>query len=191
MPPKAKRLHGLAVNVNGRHVAVVFDGRSAPAYLLFVLAHELGHLTLGHVGDGGALVDNTINATGLDDASGDKEEVEANHFALELIAGRPDFRVQAADRWPNATALAAEARRIGREKGIDPGHVVLNYAHTMGNSFFGVANAALKHLGSATGAATLIRRKLAERLDWSEIPPDASEFVGRVTLADPDATESA
>ena len=192
LPPGAKRLHGLAVNANGRHVAVVFDGRSAPAYSLFVLAHELGHINLGHVGEGGALVDNAINAVGLDDASDDKEELEANRFALELVTGRPDFRVRAADRWLKADALAAEAQRIGREKGIDPGHIVLNYAHTMGGSFFAVANAALKHLDPAPDAVGLVRRKLAERLDWSELPPDAAEFVARVTaLAEPDAAESA
>lgn len=189
LPPKAKRLHGLAVNADGRHVVVVCDGRTAPAYHLFVLAHELGHLTLGHVGEGGVLVDNTINAAGFNDASSDKEEVDANHFALELITGRADFRVQAVDRWPNAPTLAAEAKRIGREKGIDPGHVVLNYAHTMGGSFFGVANAALKIIGTTTDAASLQRRKLAEKLDWSELPPDAAEFVARVTSAGPDSTK--
>lgn len=191
LPPRAKRLHGLAVNAGGRHVAVVFDGRTPHAYLLFVLAHELGHITLGHVGDGGALVDDAINAVGLDDASGDGEEIDANRFALELITGRPDYRVRATDRWLNAATLAAEAKRIGRERGIDPGHIVLNYAYTMGGNFFAVANAAVKHLDPAQNAPDLVRRKLADRLDWSELPPDAAEFVARVTLAEPDAAESA
>lgn len=190
LPPKAKRLHGLAVNADGKHVAVVFDGRTPHAYLLFVLAHELGHITLGHVGDGGALVDDAINAVGLDDASGDREESEANRFALELITGRPDYRVRATDRWLKAATLATEAKRIGRERGIDPGHVVLNYAHTMGGSFFAVANAALKHLDPAQDAPSLVRRKLADLLDWSELPPDAAEFVARVTLAEPDSVEA-
>ncbi len=190
LPPKAKKLHGLAVNANGRHVAVVFDGRSASAYLLFVLAHELGHINLGHVGDGSALVDNVISATGLDDTSGDDEEVDANRFALELITGQPDYRVRAADRWPNAATLASEAQRIGREKGIDPGHIVLNYAHTMGSGFFAVANAALKHLDPASDAIGLVRRKFAEQLDWSELPSDAAEFVAHVTLAEPDISET-
>jgi hypothetical protein len=53
---------------------------------------------------------------------------------------------------------------------IDPGHIVLNYAHTMGDTFWPVANAALKLLEPKRDALRIVRAKLAEHLDWSSLP---------------------
>ena len=64
---------------------------------------------------------------------------------------------------------------------IDPGHVVLNYAHSMGDGFFAVANAALTRLDPEANAIAFIRGVMADRLDWSNLPEDSSEFLMRVT----------
>lgn len=101
------------------------------AWLLFILAHELGHLVLGHVPEDGALLDEHI-----DKDSTDSEEEQANAFAVELLTGASGRRFVATGRWPNARALVESARAIGQRQMIDPGHVVLNYAHSMGPSFF-------------------------------------------------------
>ena len=86
----------------------------------------------------------------------------------------------AADRWPNAVALAKSAQEIGRKSMIDPSHVVLNYAHSMGDSFYSVGNAALKLLEPNGDAVAKVRTKMAENLDWSRLPEDSSEFLMRV-----------
>ncbi len=175
-PKNARRPDGFVARVGGRPVVVLCIRKKQPAWLLFILAHELGHAALGHLTEDGSILDDRI-----DKESGDAEEMEANAFAIELLTGSPTYRLRAADRWPNAQGLAEEAKRIGRLEMIDPGHVVLNYAHSMGNGFFAVANAALTRLDPEANAIAFIRGVMADRLDWSNLPEDSSEFLMRVT----------
>jgi len=62
---------------------------------------------------------------------------------------------------------------------IDPGHVVLNYAHSAGNGFLAVANAALNRLYPSADTIKEIRSAMVDRLDWSRLPEDSSEFLIR------------
>lgn len=175
-PKNARRPDGFAARVNGRPVIIVCVRKKQPAWQLFILAHELGHIARGHIVGDGTLLDDRV-----DQESADAEEMEANTFALELLTGSPARRFRASGRWPNAGELAEEARQIGRLQMIDPGHVILNYAHTMGPDFFAVANAALARLQPHADAIKIIRAALADRLDWSRLPEDSSEFLMRVT----------
>lgn len=175
-PRGLKRMHGLAARVDGRPVIVLSWARRHPAWLLFVLAHELGHLALGHVDEGTTLIDDEV-----DKESGDAEERAANDFALALLCGSSETRFSANDRWLKAEALAAAATKLGHELRIDPGHIVLNYANTMGKSFYAVANAALALLPGAADAPEAARRRLAGGLDWERLPAESSEFVMRMT----------
>lgn len=175
-PKNARRPDGFAARVNGRPVIILCVRKKQPAWQLFILAHELGHIACGHIGEDGALLDDRV-----DQDSSDAEEIEANRFALELLTGSPARRFRASGRWPNARELTDEARQIGRLQMIDPGHVLLNYAHAMGPDFFAVANAALARLEPHADAIKVIRATLADRLDWSRLPEDSSEFLMRVT----------
>jgi hypothetical protein len=114
-----------------------------------------------------------------------EEENEANDFALELLTGHARYNVQAFGRWPNAAQLAERAREVGTVRHIDPGHVVLNYAHMMRAEFWGVASAALKLLEPKANAQALVRSSLAANLDWSALPEESCEFLMRVTKAEP------
>ncbi len=178
-PKNAKRMHGLAAKVAGRPVIVISKEVQQPAWLLFILAHELGHIALGHVEEEDAVV---VDAE-IDQDSADDEERQANAFALELLCGNAQTRFRA-ERWPKAAVLAQEAVRIGQQQHIDPGHVVLNYAHSMGPEFFAVANAALKNLEPNPDGVGTIRKKMAAALDWSLLPTEAAEFVSRMTQAE-------
>jgi hypothetical protein len=179
-PKSAKRPDGFAARVNGRSVIVLCRHAKYSAWLLFILAHELGHLALGHVPDEGTLIDQ-----GIDEDSTDVEEQQANAFAIELLTGRSGRQFNAAGRWPNAEGLAKSAMEIGRRSMIDPGHVVLNYAHSMGPSFFPVGQAALKFLEPHGDAVATVRARMAANLDWSRLPEDSSEFLMRVTQHGP------
>lgn len=176
---KARQPDGLAVQVRGRPVVVLCRKARAPAWLLFILAHELGHIVLGHIPDEGALIDEDVDTN-----ERDEEEGAANRFAIELLTGDPEARFQTAGRWPNAQALAERALELGRELKVDPGHLVLNYAHSMGGHFFPVANAALARLEPEREALGIVREKLAEHLDWSRLPEESSEFLMRVSQAE-------
>lgn len=174
-PKGACRPDGFAANVAGRPVIVLCKRSKQPAWLLFILAHELGHVALGHVPENGSIVDVKIEAN-----SPDEEEDAANTFAAELLTGTPPRRFHAPGRWPTAETLAREARRIGTEDQIDPGHVILNYSHAMGRDFFRVGNAALARLDPQPHAVRTVRNVMADRLDWEKLPADTSEFLMRV-----------
>jgi hypothetical protein len=175
-PKNAKRPDGFAARILGRPVIVLCRNTQSSAWLLFILAHELGHLALDHVPDNGSLMDQRI----VDSAS-DPEERDANAFATELLTGDVDRRFITTGRWPNAQNLARGALEIGKRQQIDPGHIVLNYAHSMGKAFFPVAKASSKLLEPRGDAVFQVRTKMAENLDWNLLPEDSSEFLMRVT----------
>lgn len=177
-----KKMDGLAVNIGGQAAIVLASGRASASWLLFHLAHELAHILRGHVDDGGTVVDGAI-----DQGSSDPLEKEANDFAIELITGQVGTTVAPTGRWPDAPALAMAAQHLGEQISVDPGHLVLNYAHSMRGNFWGVANAALKRLPNEGDPAAMIRERLAANLDWSALPPEAAEFVARMTRLDIEA----
>ncbi|MBL8752682.1 MAG: ImmA/IrrE family metallo-endopeptidase [Planctomycetes bacterium] len=174
LPTGAKKMEGMAVSVGDRP-AIVLTGKKGPAWMLFVLAHELGHICSGHVDDNSSVIDGDI-----DEGSNDPQEKQANAFALAVITGSPTMRVLPRERWLPAPQLAAAAHALGAKKSIDPGHIVLNYAHSMGHTFWGVANSALKQLPSEGDALAILRENLSAKLDWSNLPKEAAEFVARM-----------
>ena len=183
-PPHAKRADGFTLRLHGRPVIVLCRKDKQPSWLLFILAHELGHIGSGHIPEDGALLDERP----LENQP-DQEEDEANRFALELLTGRPRTSISIDGRWPNARHLAELAMQFARRNAVDPGHVVLNYAHSMGPGFFAVARGALKVLYPDADAIRIVRDKLAENLDWELLPEDSSEFLMRMTRQSQESDE--
>jgi transcriptional regulator with XRE-family HTH domain/Zn-dependent peptidase ImmA (M78 family) len=68
------------------HAVVLKESRDHLAYWLFDLAHELGHIALGHVHDGD-VVDVDALSPASSPGSEDAQEDAANQFALELLLG--------------------------------------------------------------------------------------------------------
>ena len=164
-PRGAKKMEGLAFSIVGRPVIVLTRARKW-GFLLFDLAHEIGHITLGHVTDDSMLVDQKI-----DQDSDDEDEKAANRFALELLTGDPDCRIVPAGRNLTGSELATAAQRFGKEKRVDPTHVALNYSYTQ--KHWSVAISALKELmGDAPPDQELIRKAFFGSLDLDEISED-------------------
>src|SRR4051812_10148348 len=59
-PPGAKRPDGFTLRRDGRPVVVLCREEKQPSWLLFILAHELGHLGYGHIPENGALLDEHV-----------------------------------------------------------------------------------------------------------------------------------
>lgn len=175
-PTNSRRMHGLTARIRGRPIIVLAKQADYLAWLLFILAHECGHLASGHIGDDAVLVDAVV-----DKESEDAEEQEANRFALELLCG--DDVQFVAKRGVTGPRLAAMARATGRERRIDPGHVALNYAH--GADRFGVANAALALIEGKVDVSARVNRRLQTELDWERLTDDDAEFVERMTGCQP------
>ncbi|MEO1172265.1 MAG: hypothetical protein AAFX94_09455, partial [Myxococcota bacterium] len=127
LPTRAQRkMEGMALfTPEGRPVIVLTSARRDP-FLLFDLAHEVGHVALGHVTpDSPLLVDEQI--PGGADTDLEADELDANRYAIGVLAGGKAFK---SERLLRGDLLAAEAARVGREFQVDPGHLVLNYAET-------------------------------------------------------------
>jgi Zn-dependent peptidase ImmA (M78 family) len=174
-PPKTKKMDGLAYVRSGRYAIVLCKNSHHSAWLLFIVAHELGHIVLGHVGSNGVLVDEQVDRN-----STDEEEKAANAFALELLTGNPECQVFPVGPRVSARALARAAYQAGVHEQIDPGHLVLNCAYQMGNDFFAAANAALKLLEPAVG---LVRSRMLAHLDKTMLSEDTYEFILRAAQA--------
>lgn len=175
LPKGVKKMDGMVANVGGRPVILIAKNSARAAWLLFILAHELGHIARGHIAADSILVDEKIERGVVD-----IEETEANEAAVELLTGDTETRFITTGRWPSAEKLVVAAKLTAAEHGVDPGHVVLNYAHSMGTTFWGVANAALKSI-EPHDARESLKSLLDARVDWSMLPTDSSVFLSRIT----------
>lgn len=176
-PRGARKPDALAGVFNERPAIVIMKRHKYAAWLLFLLAHEIGHIALGHLTDNKVLVDDRVAP---DDS--DALEAQANTFAVELLTGKPDIRYQAPYNL-NAEALAAQAIKTGLRDGVDPGFVALNYADTKwltstsSKVHFAVGNLALAAIEPDANPVRWIHQRMCERLDWAEIGRDSRHFL--------------
>ena len=143
--------------------------------MLFVLAHELGHILLGHCGDNGISMDKNLSW----DADDDDAECErlADEFAVELLTGAPDT-VYASDLRLTSAQLAAAARDMSLQASVDAGVVALNYA--WGKNFHGVGMGALKILEPDASAVQTVKTICAQRMHWENLTEESALYLQRL-----------
>lgn len=165
LPNRAKKMDGLVFEQEGRPVIVLTRNRPH-GYMLFDLAHELGHITLGHVTAERSVIDQKIDAD-----SGDEDERAANRFALELLTGNPECRIVPVGRWLNADQLATAAMIYGERNHADPLHIVLNYGYS--KNLWPVANLAINEIAKdAPTDQEILLTALRQALDFEELSED-------------------
>lgn len=174
--PKKKghsKPQGLAVQTASRPAIVLLQNKKQPSWLLFILAHELGHIIRGHLkNEEGLHVDVEV-----DKNSTDSLEAEANEEALALICGQTR-KYTTNSRWLSAEDLAIAARRKSEAHQTDPGHIVLNYGHT--TEQWAAANKALSILYPGADAPKALKEMARTQLDLSSVSEDHAEFVEQV-----------
>lgn len=163
-----RKMDGIAMATRGRPT-IVLSSRKACGYLLFHLAHELGHVALGHLDTNGAIVDNDINdADGKDDA-----ERAADAYALELLTGKqPKLNLS---RYYPAPVLAKLAVDFGKLHAIDPTHVVLNCAHN--GNFWPLCTATLNVLAEGRKDQEIVTKHLLSNVS-KELKEDSLSLLG-------------
>lgn len=110
---------GVAFKINGRPVIIIGKAHKYSAWLLFILAHEIGHILCGHLQDKEFILDESIF-----DEGEDVQEKEANDFAKTLILGKAtQYNL---DGYHKPEEIVAEAQKKGQNEGIDPGALLLN-----------------------------------------------------------------
>lgn len=173
-PLAAKRMHAMSIRFEERFAVLIGYESSFASRVAFTVAHELGHIALGHHDQGPAIIDMETP----DHDSQDAEEQAADEYALELLTGRPDFNVEGT---PNAAprSLATEATRIGLELGVDPGSVVTAYGFSSGN--WPAVTLALKLLGQGGGQVSEeLNSILGAQLDWSSLGDELQHYLRAV-----------
>ena len=179
-PRPQKRMAAMAVRVAGRGAILLAKDASYPAHIAFYLAHELGHLLLGHLDRESAIVD--LESTHVR-STGDQEEDEADRFALELLTGMPDPNVVPMNATYNAPSLAKAVLDAGPKLRVEPGTLALCFGFATQN--WPVVNAAMRFIYEHAKPVWKEVNALALReLDFTRIPEDAHSFIGSVLGAE-------
>jgi hypothetical protein len=170
LPPQAKRVEGMALRVRDRPVILLSSSRKAPAWLIWHLAHEMGHIAHGHLG-GSDMIDVKIR-----DGLKEPQEVEANDFAHQLVYGSGrGFR---APRHLKPKVVARQAQLEGEQSRILPASILASYAFHM--NAWGVVQKALQILGQADCGPEEVRDFLAHRIDLDVLGESDRGFLEAV-----------
>lgn len=184
LPSTGHKMEGMVTIAKGRPVIVLTKKTSQCDWMLFILAHEVGHVALKHLEEteGEAIVDDTVE----DADSNDTQEKDANRFATKLLSSQGKLKI--ANPVPRAPSLAAMALEFGRKHGISPGHVILNAVrHTTinGKNLFALGNAALKQLPAdvrGPSPAELCRQVARRHLDLEKLKNDSIEYLEKLAV---------
>lgn len=166
-PAQTKGITAMAVRIGRRHAILVARESGPPAQYMFHVAHELGHIALGHLANSTAIIDADPNDPANDSSEliDDDEEKAADSFAQELLTGNVHFHVdrELGAARGNALELAGLAMVLGEKLGIDPGHVVLTFADT--TEEWALAMAAIKYIPDQERKPS----SLVNEVLWSQI----------------------
>ena len=180
LPRASKRMTGMAVSIDGRPAIILGFNNTQHARQLFVLAHELGHIVSGHLDEGGVLIDEdlaevTDTLIETNNKRKDAEEREADSFALALIRNGYTAPLASMGRLSSATAIAAKAAVLGREMGIDPGHLILSYAKQ--HNDWAHANQALEYSPPQPSAIEVVGRYFREGVSLEALSSENQEYL--------------
>lgn len=176
-PLVAKRMCAMAVRVHGRYAILLAQDSQYPANIAFHLAHEIGHIALGHIGENSALIDMEDTNEARD--AKDDEEVAADRFALHLLTGNPDFTVGKAGEGHSSRQLAEQALSLGPPNGIEPGTLALCYGYETAE--WAVVQKALGHIYTSPIPAWSVTNSIANgQLSWDELGDENASFVHAV-----------
>lgn len=179
-PLEAKSMHAMVVGIDGRFAILLGRDAAYPAPVAFTLAHELGHVMLGHLADAPALIDLEDPALARD---GDEQEDEADRFALTLLTGSPEPDIQTDIDHFNAPTLAAAVLRASGQYGVEPGTLALCLAH--GRGLWPVAMSALGFIYGERKPAWREVNGIADgELDWDALGDEAAHYLRNVMIGD-------
>ncbi len=173
-----KKFEGMVACFYQRPVIILSLNHCSPSRLLFIVAHELGHILKSHLNlmSESLLIDEKVTNEIMDlqNEDEDEEEIEANEVATELLLGQPD-RIYFTPRNYTAHQLASYATRVGLRDRVSPGVVALNYGWY--KKHWGSTNGALNLLEPSAEAPQQINRYLLEHLDWDSLGNDYQEYL--------------
>ena len=181
-PSRVHKFDGMVAYFYQRPVILVSLKDLSPARLLFIIAHELGHILKGHIGSEGILVDESIEL----ESSDKDEESEANQIAAELLLGKSGISYDLLQKFVSGDQLSSKAQEWGARDRVSAGVIALNIAWNRANRasdlqdkriIWATAIKALKILESSPNAPQQINRYLAENLDWEKMGEENQDYL--------------
>lgn len=177
-PLDRKLMHAMVIEDQGRFAVLLGRDSQYPAPIAFTLAHELGHIMLGHLEGTSAIVD---LKEGEYDAPGDPQEVEADAFAISLLTGTPNPEITTNVDNFGPSALAKAVLDAGPRHGIEPGTLALCLAHR--SQKWPAAMAAMRHIYTAGKPVWQEVNGIANsQIEWAELSDDSATFLENVML---------
>lgn len=176
-PLAAKNMCAMSVRIGDRYAVLLARDASYPASTAFHLAHEIGHIALGHLADGGALIDMDDPTERVEEV--DPEETEADEYALKLLTGHPRLDVENTGAGRGARQLANEVMRVADQTRIEPGTLALCYAYT--NKDWATAQKSLQYIyEKPLPVWEGVNKIAAMQLEWDLMSDETSNFVRAV-----------
>ena len=175
-PLSQKRMEATTIRVRDRVAILVGRESKFQAQVAYIVAHEIGHLLLGHLQETTALLEmeDPLRADSPDD-----EELAADRFALELLTGHPDIEVESDTSSFTATQLAVAAAANSVNTRIDPGVLALCLGHGTGR--WRQAIGAQKVLPPGEQDVGSRINDLADnQLQWTELSIESQDYLRRV-----------
>lgn len=174
-PLAQKAMHAMVVGQQGRHAIMFTREANYPAMVAFTLAHEIGHIALGHVSADDVLVDAEDPAATADH---DEEETAADRYALEVLLGDPDPDIRLNFDTFNHAMLAEVVLRAGPQHGIDPGTLALAVAYR--RNAWPVAMAAMRVIQpEPIVVSNLVNEVAQSQLHLDRLGTDSAVFIER------------
>lgn len=182
LPIGLRKMDGAALLVGNRPAIVLAKRKSSKAWLSFILAHEIGHITLGHLKPGSTIIDVSLqeSSTYSAESGEDVDESSADEYALNILGGQPALEVTS--KWSptlSPVELAMKARVSGAELGLESGHLVLRHAFTTKRWVESVT--ALKFLSEDIDPQSALLKALVSNLDISAVAADLQDLIVQVT----------
>lgn len=170
-PLRNKGLHAVTTRSGDRFAIMIGRITNFRAQACFWIAHEIGHIALGHLGDSCALLD-VEDPLGQSD---DEEERAADEYALELLTGAPQPTIDTGSSEYTASQLARAVDAEGTKYAIDPAILALCTAHQ--DRRWEQAFGALKILGDESDVSARLNDLASSQIDLDLLPTDDQEFV--------------
>ncbi|OKH44162.1 hypothetical protein NIES2101_29085 [Calothrix sp. HK-06] len=170
-PVHVQKFAGFIQLQSSRPVIILSSIYKYSAEFAFDLAHELGHLALGHLEQKAVLIDEKIES----DSNGDDEENEANRFATQLLLGDCDNCLEDKRFWSHHHLIKHATIKAKENPTVEIDSIILNNAWH--NKNWGFACKALEKLGCAVDGQQIINEYLADKLDWDKFNDESYEYL--------------
>jgi hypothetical protein len=175
-PSAQKRMAAMAVRSRSGFSVLLGKDSMYPPQVAFYLAHELGHVALGHLAADSAIVD-------LEDEQHagptDNEEEAADRYALELLTGSPAPVVLPSKGSYSAKELARVSNAAAADLRIEPGTLALCFGYATRD--WATTNAAMPHIYTEQKPVWReVNQVASAQLDLSGLPEDYRDYLSAV-----------